>query len=74
MGQLFVITKWTTVITKWDRLLYYKVGQFYYKVARVFTVLLPSGTGITKWGNYYKAILNIGNILTMSQGFQRGSK
>ena len=77
MGQLFVITKWTTVITKWDRLLYYKVGQFYYKVAGVLqsgTVLLPSGTGITKWGNYYKSIRNIGNILTMSQGFQRGSK
>ena len=51
-------------------MLYYKVGQFYYKVAGV----LQSGTGITKWGNYYKAIRNIGNILTMSQGFQRGSK
>ena len=35
------IRKWTIFVTKWER--YYKVVQ----------ILLQSGTGITKWSNYY---------------------
>ena len=62
VGQLLVITKWDDFITKWDSFCYYKVGRFYYKVERVLqsgTTLLQSGTGITKWDDYYKVGFNI---------------
>ena len=65
------ITKWDSfsllqsgtdfIITKWDSFCYYKMGRFYFKVGRVLqsgTILLQSGTGITKWDDYYKVGFN----------------
>ena len=50
VGQLFVITKW-------DRL-YYKVGQLLLLQSGTILLQSGSGTGITKWDDYYKVCFN----------------
>ena len=57
VGQLLLLQSGAKFITKWGSFFITKWGKIYYKVGQVLqsgAMLLQSGAGITKWGNYYK--------------------